>query len=122
MDSGEEWRVLDETYSDVEEVLVVPATKSRGGKTRPCPICPMREVHSKRHVYKDHFPFYMAPESACWFCGQQEAQRGRVCRAHIDMHQSSEPLFNDFKLDLWVRLIRGVFQFLCSEYGKTTEG
>ena len=118
-----EWQVLDQTGSELsesgEELLQVQVEKAPARKKKmvACPICGSKEVHVKRHIFREHLPFYMAPDSACWACGIQQGQRYKVVLEHVNLHCSTGPCFGDGQLQVWTSLMTGVIRFLCTETG-----
>ena len=123
MDSGEEWLVLDEIGSDLDgQEDNIASVTALPQKKRQCPVCPRREPHVKRHVLQEHFPFYISPDTACWVCGQQEAQRYKIILTHQPRHRCEGVLFESGKLDIWVKMMRGVVQFFCQEFQQSAAG
>ena len=56
-------------------------------KARQCPVCKERIPHVKRHVIRKLIPWYVSPHMACWGCGEQLMQTGKITgqigRAHV---------------------------------------
>ena len=87
-------------------------------KRLPCPVCPAREVHVKRHVIKGHLPWYFIPETACWVCGHHEAKVNAIL-AHIGAeHQVGDSERVDRRN--WSYLICGFLFSICKELGLST--
>lgn len=42
------------------------ATKSKKGK--PCPVSLAKYTHVKRHIIRDHLPWYASPSTCCSLC------------------------------------------------------
>ena len=61
-----------------------PATSILGSTSksgRKCPVCPGKFTHVRRHVLREHLPWYTAPSSACWEC---ELNLG--CENSLNLH------------------------------------
>lgn len=86
--------------------------KPKRRRNRPsfkiCPICGDKmRAHVKRHVHFRHFPWYLAPTTACWECKTQEnSPCFRV--QHASQH---ETYFDDARLGQWINLVNGVLHF-----------
>lgn len=86
------------------------ATKSKKGK--PCPVCLAKFTHVKRHIIKDHLPWYASPSTCCSVChinfGQahfldihnQKNHNNNYTSQHLDI------FWVDFMFGLLLRIIQ----------------
>ena len=83
-------------------------------KSSSCIICPGRFNNVRRHVLREHVPWYVAP-LACWICKVQLGQVGAL-HLHIEnMHNSDTELHRNRESSLpeWVELMSGLLIELC---------
>jgi hypothetical protein len=93
----------------------IKGSSSDRKKSRSCFICPGRFNNVRRHVLRDHVPWYVAPLMACWICKVQLGQVGAL-HLHIEnMHNSDTELhrYIESSLPEWVELMSGLLIELC---------
>ena len=99
-------------YEEVEQI------GSDRWKHLPCPVCPSREVHVKRHVIEGHLPWYFILETACWVCGYDQAKVNAIIVNLEQEHQFGGPQKMDRRN--WAYSICGFLFAICRELGLNT--
>ncbi|XP_062584620.1 uncharacterized protein LOC134246314, partial [Saccostrea cucullata] len=97
--------------------LLSPPSKVPGSTTskrgKPCPICTAKFTHVKRHVIKDHLPWYAYPSTCCPTCKINFGQKH-----FLDMHVENQrnnniPVqFDHFWIDFMYYLFLQIIQVL----------
>ena len=64
------------------------ATNTKKGKT--CPICLAKFTHVKRHVMKDHLPWYATPETCCPTCKINFGQKHFLEKHNEETHNNNQ--------------------------------
>ena len=81
--------------------------KSKGLKK--CPVCHAKMAsHVKRHVTREHLPWYYAASTACWQC---EEQLGTTSFC-LGQHGHGGDYFSDDNLSKWCYLMNGLLHYL----------
>jgi TatD DNase family protein len=90
---------------------MVVSYKSR---VRQCSICglPSREK-MRRHVLREHLPFFWYGSTACWDCEIQETQASSMTVRHTKEHQIGCS-FDEEHLHLWCQLASGSLHLVTS--------
>lgn len=113
--SAEEFTVsVGSISSDVRVVRYKnPATERPQKSTNKCPLCPVRTAHLKRHVCKEHLPWYLSACTACWFCEHQESNPCLTVACYTEESEGDQMvLFDDQLFVRWCHLVSGVLHFL----------
>jgi len=86
-------------------------TESRERKferMRECPVCGDRVGHLKRHVRREHLPWFMSLDLACWECEQVETTPCAINARHVfSMGHSHGAAFTNENAARWVLLAKG---------------
>jgi len=75
---------------------------------RECPVCGDRVGHLKRHARREHLPWFMSLELACWECEQVETTPRAINARHFfPTGHSQDTAFTDENAARWVLLAEG---------------
>ena len=120
-----DWAGLSGFSGDDEDGIPRPDTVTSHVRSRvhgppiSCPLCQFRGWHMKRHVYRRHLPWYVAPISACWLCHVQQGSVREMTRHLSRRHKgSSSACFGPEHHDQWFRLMSCLFSFLAKHVDK----
>ncbi len=119
-----EWE--DSFVPDYDEMGIAHSdtTKVRGAavqrKGNPCPLCPARFTHVRRHVLQEHLPWYAAPEMACWHCGHQEGQKSFTRKHLLQHHPEDTNGFGDGLVIKYLELMHGFLWAITKHLGMGT--
>lgn len=74
-----------------EDVPLAPIFGSTSKSGRKCPVCPGKFTHVRRHVLREHLPWYTAPTSACWECELNFGCENSLS-LHLKLQHENDPL------------------------------
>lgn len=87
-------------------------------RMRVCYVCDLHtRERMRRHVLKEHLPWYWYPATACWDCYEQETQSSSLAVRHTNEHSVGNATFDDQYLHLWCLFINGALHLLASWFG-----
>lgn len=98
-----------------EEVLPNPIHGSTSKSGKKCPACPGKFTHVRRHVLREHLPWYSVPSSACWEC-QLNFGCENSLRNHIKLQHNNNPLDRQFNFDQHFTNLCSNFDNLLSKF------
>ncbi|XP_061186478.1 uncharacterized protein LOC133194546 [Saccostrea echinata] len=111
----EEERDFVPDYEPEYDQLLSPPSRVPGSATskrgKPCPICMAKFTHVKRHVIKDHLPWYTYPSTCCPTCRINFGQK-HFLDVHVEnQHNNNSPsqqfahFWMDFMYYLFLQII-----------------
>ena len=79
--------------------------------------CTTTFSHIERHFLYDHLPWYAAPLTACWLCGEQCTQSAKLDRHWSANHEgvSQSVNWNKERLEDYLKRVDCLLQFLASK-------
>ena len=88
----------------------IRSSTSKPRKGRNCPSCPGIFTNVRRHVLRQHLPWYISPTTACWECkiqfGQESLLDGHITELHNSVSLGRKFLEEE-KSSVWVELVNG---------------
>ena len=119
----EEEMFLQENEPDENELPKTDSNYSRGrtnrhNKGRRSPSCPGRFTNLRRHLLRNHLPWYISPATACWECRLQYSQTSLLDTHLKEFHNASAEgrKFDSRTHRLWVELVNGLLEALRWEH------
>jgi hypothetical protein len=88
MADSDESKFIPDYEEDIPSTPILGSTSKTG---RKCPICPGQFTYVRRHVLREHLPWYAAPSSACWECELNFGCRNSLS-LHIKLQHDNDPL------------------------------
>jgi hypothetical protein len=105
----------DEKMSSRRLIRIIFEVEHNRG--RRCPSCPGRFTNVRRHVLRNHLPWYISPATACWECRLQYSQTSLLDTHLKEFHNASAEgqKFDSSRHQLWVEVVNGLLEALCAE-------